>query len=190
MTQQATATVASEQASFTSSIAPVAGENTTVAITSLDNVNNGDELKLSVTTTDLSAANAQFAVENDHTAVAGIELKLTDSTNTAVTFEGGAATITTYIVPGLDPAKVSVKYNGTGDQPTLVSYNATTGELVFTTTHFSEFYVDYEGTWYYVPAVGKGRRGAGVLHAERAPPDAVEGESLSHIVTSRQIDSN
>ena len=155
VTTQSTATVVSEAASFMSSVAPAEGKTSTVEITSLDGVANNDKLKLTVTTSNLDAATAQFTVEDDHTAVAGIDLKLTDANNAAVTFVDGTATVTTYIVPGLDPSKVTVKYNGEGDAPTSVSYDSNTGELVFTTTHFSEFYVDYSGMWYYVKSANR-----------------------------------
>ena len=133
---------------------PTAGTvNTNVEITGLT---EGDNLDLSVSTQDLAAAstNTDFTVEEDHTAVAGIDLTLTKN-GTEVTFDSGVATIVTYIVPGLDPAKVTVKYNGTGTAPTLVSYDSTTGRLEFTTTHFSEYFVDYGGYFIYLPATGK-----------------------------------
>ena len=92
------ATVTGSAASFTSSAVPVSGTNneTTVAITSLDNVNDSDTLTLTVDTTDLttSAGNSDFEVAEGSTAVAGIDLTLKDSNDTAVTFDGGEATIT------------------------------------------------------------------------------------------------
>ena len=79
--------------------------------------------------TEAAAGNSAFAVNDGETAVAGIDLSLVNSANQKVTFSGGTATVTTYIVPGLDPANISVKYNGDGDDATFVSYNAETGEL-------------------------------------------------------------
>ncbi len=142
---------------FTVNNVPADGKATNVAITGLDDVNAGDPLALNVETTALEAAagNSAFAVNDGETAVAGIDLSLVNSANQKVTFSGGTATVTTYIVPGLDPANISVKYNGDGDDATFVSYNAETGELIFTTTHFSKFYVVYAGEWAYVPQLNR-----------------------------------
>lgn len=76
--------------------------------------------------------------------VAGIGLELSSveaTTQTPVTnFGVGNVIVTTYIAKGLE--NVTVKYNGTnGGDPTNVQYYPSTGELTFTTTHFSEFYV-------------------------------------------------
>ena len=77
--------------------------------------------------------------------VAGIGLELFsvgETTQTPVTsFGDGNVIVTTYIAKGLE--NVTVKYNGTngGGDPTNVQYYKSTGELTFTTTHFSEFYV-------------------------------------------------
>ncbi len=147
------ATVINGSATFTANDAPVEEKTTTVAITGLDAEENND-LTLSVETEGLEAASAAFAVEEDHTAVAGIDLTL-ENNGTKVTFDNGSATVTTYILPGLDPAKVTVKYNGEGAQPTNVSYNAETGALTFTTTHFSEFYADYDGEFVYLEKTGR-----------------------------------
>ena len=128
-------------------------KQTTVAITDLDGVQQGDSVQLNVTVEDINQApsDTAFQVAANHTAVAAISLELKDASGTNVTFDGGTATITTYIVPGLDPAEISVVYNGAGDAPTFVSYDPATGMLVFTTTHFSQFYVDYKGSFAYLP---------------------------------------
>lgn len=72
----------------------------------------------------------------------GLELSSVDgTTQTPVTsFGDGNVIVTTYIAKELE--NVTVKYNGTnGGDPTNIQYNKSTGELTFTTTHFSEFYV-------------------------------------------------
>ncbi|MBQ9558292.1 MAG: hypothetical protein IJU94_06800 [Clostridia bacterium] len=148
-----TAQVTNGAANFTANAAPVANEATTVTITGVAAAED-DNLTLSVATEGFEAASAAFAVAEDHTAVAGIDLTL-EKNGTKVTFDNGSATVTTYILPGLDPAKVTVKYNGEGAQPTNVSYNAETGALTFTTTHFSEFYADYEGEFVYLEKTGR-----------------------------------
>ena len=50
-----------------------------------------------------------------------------------------SSTITTFIAPGL--SSVNVLYNGVGEQPYDVTYNAATGELSFKTKHFSQYIV-------------------------------------------------
>ena len=95
------------------------------------------DTSLTVETSSFEVASTKgFAVTAGNTAVASISLALDDNTTS---FNGKEVTITTFIEKGLD--NVAVYYNGTGDAPTLVSYNATSGELVFKTTHFSEYYV-------------------------------------------------
>ncbi len=52
---------------------------------------------------------------------------------------GKKVTISTKIMTGLKD--VEIVYNGEGDAPADMNYNPATGELSFTTTHFSEFFV-------------------------------------------------
>jgi hypothetical protein len=149
-----TTSVQNGNASFASPVAPADNKTTSVAITNVDAADD-DFVTLSIDVDDFEEANSNFVVEDNHTAVAGIDLSLTDAAGQNVTFDGGEATVTTYILPGLDPANVTVKYDGTGAQPTLVSYNAETGKLVFTTTHFSSYFVDYNGEFAYVPQLNR-----------------------------------
>ena len=95
------------------------------------------DTSLTVETSSYEAVSTKgFAVTAGETAVAAINLSLADNTTS---FNGKAVTITTFIEKNL--TNVAVHYNGTGDAPSLVKYEASTGELVFTTTHFSEYYV-------------------------------------------------
>lgn len=95
----------------------------------------------------VESASTTFSVTSSgSSAVAGIDLSLTkttttgsDSTNTLVTSFGSPVIISTYLAKGLED--VSVVYNGDGDAPSDINYDAVTGLLSFTTTHFSEFYV-------------------------------------------------
>ena len=89
-------------------------------------------------------ASRKFAVENENSVVsAGFDINLSEGLAVA---ENGSVTITTYIQPGLT-GEVNVVYRDedgndpTEGQPTGVSYEVETGKLVFTTTHFSEYYV-------------------------------------------------
>lgn len=93
---------------------------------------------------------SNFTIEGEkfdstsQSVVARIGLELSSvggTTQTPVTsFGDGNVIVTTYIAKELE--NVTVKYNGTnGGGPTNIQYNKSTGELTFTTTHFSEFYV-------------------------------------------------
>lgn len=122
-------------ATFTVPAAPVNGSSTTVALTGLT---DGTNYTLSATTYGIESAPASFQVVGNDGAIAAITVSLTDAQGAAATFDG-EATITTYIAKNLENPQVI--YSGTGAQPTSVSYNATTGELVFKTNHFSTYIV-------------------------------------------------
>ncbi len=87
-------------------------------------------------------ASRKFAVENENSVVsAGFDINLSEGLTV-----NGEITITTYIQPGLTGTVNVVYRDEEGNvpeegQPTVVSYEVETGKLVFTTTHFSEYYV-------------------------------------------------
>ena len=113
-----------------------------------------------------AAANSAFQVSSGEGVVAAISLSLADGTTS---FNGEEVTITTYIEKNL--TDVSVHYNGNGAAPTLVRYTASSGELVFTTTHFSEFFVTSK-------SVAKiGEKGYGTFRA--ALDAALDGETIT-----------
>ena len=96
---------------------------------------------LTVETSSAEIADAKFTISGA-TAVASINLTLSEGNIGA----NQTATITTYIDKNLDPAAVHVYY--AGDTTLIdykVSYAASTGELVFETSHFSEFFVTVAG---------------------------------------------
>ena len=115
----------------------------------------GGNAKVDVTTYTAPKANEMFTVTDGSgaTALAGIDLTLTQATAGEVTTFEQPVTVTTYITKGLDPAKIDVKYSGAGEQPiferndlstssqSATGYDPTTGELRFQTTHFSQFFV-------------------------------------------------
>lgn len=157
-TQQKTV-VADTPTTFTVNVAPANSvtsnkvENTTV--TFAKNVFTSDQTAiLTVEVKDISSSivDSSFTVENGKSAVAGISLTLTVG-ETTQTGNFGNAVIETYIAKGL--TSVQVKYNGTGTEPEAITnttssessslspnyYESDTGKLVFSTTHFSEYYV-------------------------------------------------
>lgn len=106
-----------------------------------DNLDADKTYSLSVKSTTAAEAAGKFTVSSGSAAIAGIDLTLTDTTtNDSVSSFDSEITITTYIVPGLDKDSIKVLYGDDG-KDYLKSYNASTGELVFTTNHFSQYYV-------------------------------------------------
>jgi len=91
----------------------------------------------------VTTENTLFNVNSEGAVVASLGVTLyVDGVETSEELpEGALYTVTTYVSTGL--SDVSVEYTGADDkdQPTLVSYVAETGKLVFTTNHFSEYTV-------------------------------------------------
>ena len=118
--------------------APSASTNKTTIDASAGAFKTTDKVDVNVTTT-----NSLFDVNAAGSVVATLDITMTvNGTETSADLTGGKVyTVTTYVSKGL--TNVSVAYTGTDgkDQPTLVSYNPVTGELVFTTTHFSNYAV-------------------------------------------------
>ena len=130
-------------------------ENTTV--TFAKNVFTSDQtaiLKVEVKDISTSIVDSSFTVEDGKSAVAGISLTLTVG-ETIHTGNFGNAVIETYIAKDLSNVQVKYKGNGTesepgnmwvvasadSSKPSTNYYESYTGKLVFTTTHFSEYYV-------------------------------------------------
>ena len=111
------------------------------------NLNSSATHILTLEVADIDTSSAKFTVENTKSAVASLSFDLKAigtngsgaTTQTPVDTFTNPVTITTYIAKGL--SGVQVKYNGEGDAPTLLDYESGTGKLVFSTTHFSEYYV-------------------------------------------------
>ena len=139
--------VATTDASLAANVAPAGGNNTTtVDIPAGALGTTAGSATLSVDTYDVLEA-GNFTVTGDNGTVAGIDLTLVVSGTNVTTFaEGKPVTVTTYIAKGL--SNVNVVYNGAGAAPTEVTYNETTGELSFKTTHFSQFLVTSDSVAY------------------------------------------
>lgn len=95
---------------------------------------------------------SKSCIEWEISPLAGIDLFVFVDGN-AVTNFASPVTVTTYVAKGLTSQEIinnaseaekeglKVICNGSGDQPTITSYDSTTGKLVFTTSHFSQYYV-------------------------------------------------
>ena len=135
---------------------------TTVSIPS-GVLETGKSASLSVTSfsttaiDDGDAEDAEFTVvdtaDKDKPILGALDITLTVGTEEKKDFKDSPLTITTVIAKGLNGNKdyptegdntacsIQVKYNGEGDGGTVTSYNAETGELTFTVTHLSTYYV-------------------------------------------------
>ena len=145
-------------------------KTTVILPDTIKELNVSEETKVVLTTTvypvEEAITNENFTVTgSNNTTVAAIDLQLSVGSNSVSTFvdsnnEKVAVTVTTYILKNL--SNVVVKYNGIGDQPADISittsnasekpnanyYESDTGKLVFTTTHFSEFFVVSDAVCY------------------------------------------
>ena len=94
---------------------------------------------------------SKFCIKGESSPLAGIDLSVFVDGN-AVTNFASPVTVTTYVAKGLTTETINnasdaeskglkVIYNGSGDQPTITSYDPATGMLVFMTSHFSQYYV-------------------------------------------------
>lgn len=138
---------ASENA-ITVPITPSAEQGAKTTVTFAAGAVSGDTVLVTEVKSIEESMSANFEVA-DGSAVAAIDLKITDSVGTPKSIpEGKTVTVETYILKGLNTATLNVKYNGKGDAPNVVSYDSVTGKLVFTTTHFSEFYVVSDAVCY------------------------------------------
>ena len=100
------------------------------------------DMKLDVVTYSTEAAAAKFTVADGSTVVAGIDFTLSAGDQAITEFNGNEATITTFITKNLNESDVHVYYVGdTTLTDYKVSYESSTGKLIFKTTHFSEYYV-------------------------------------------------
>ena len=81
-----------------------------------------------------------FAVSDGNGVAASISLTMKSGETPITYFNGEKVTVETYIETGL--SGVTVKYKGTDAQPSDIVYVPATGMLTFSTTHFSEFYVE------------------------------------------------
>lgn len=99
---------------------------------------------MTVEATPIVAANNTFTVSSSSNGAVGaidLTVKVNDVVVEQFENESGEAipvTVETYVAKGL--TGVTLEYNnGTGDQPTDVNYDSTTGKLTWKTTHFSTF---------------------------------------------------
>ena len=135
--------VANQKTTFTAATVPAKGPNENTTVEFEENALVEGEYKLEVTT-----ENNLFELKSENgDNAASIDLKLYDKDGALTTAfaDGKKATITTYVTKGLTlTTGREVVYTGTDGkaQPTFISYNEETGELKFSTNHFSEYQVD------------------------------------------------
>lgn len=122
-----------------------------------------------------SSVSKSFSINPSNGAVvSGIDLSLTVDGVNVDTFNGKVK-VTTCIEKNL-PSDIDVIYNGSEAedmQPTDVSYEPTTGELVFYTTHFSQYLVTSKKA--VVATIG----GKGYASLQYAIDDAKDGDMVT-----------
>lgn len=149
---------------FNSSLAEIPSNPVGTGATNKTTVNFGSNIDsnatylLTLETADFDTSSAKFTVGDNESAVASISFDLkkivsseSGTSQSAIDTFSTPITVTTYIATGL--TNVGVKYNGAGSDPGAVTvttstspvsgnyYESDTGKLVFSTTHFSEYYV-------------------------------------------------
>lgn len=132
-------------------VASVSGGKTTVNFSNASLETNAT-YAVNVEALTANAANEAFQIsssinEKEKEVLGSVKLSLTqikDGNATTVSSFNGDVTVSTYIGKGLT-GTISVVYNGTGDVPTDISYNAETGIVSFKTNHFSEFFIVRDG---------------------------------------------
>lgn len=155
----------------TTGVQPISAteESTTLTVENVTPINSGatsvefplgalgkdvKEATLQVIAYPTSVISKKFGISGNNSPLAGIDLSVFVGGNEVTEF-GSAVTVTTYVAKNLtsnliegssaasDAANegLQVVYNGDGRQPTIVYYNPTSGELRFSTTHFSPYYV-------------------------------------------------
>lgn len=112
-----------------------------------------------------------FDISTGSNTVASLDLSLTNGTEVVSTFNNKTVTITTYIAKGLTGVTVTGPKEA---EITIVNYNSETGELTFTTNHFSEYVVTTTGSYEAYNATTKKAYGNWVL----AINEAVSGDHL------------
>lgn len=173
-TTTATTTVAAAPTTDTS-------KQTTVTLTAVSSdshaaFNQNSKLNLKVETNDVKASSSStaFTVSDGSTAVASIDLTLTKITTTTSGSEtsthedelhsGFTAQIETYIAKNLSDVTITYKNDdGTPETWTAdntddahkLTYDAESGKLTFTTTHFSQYIVTSERAVAYIAATDK-----------------------------------
>ena len=159
-------TISSEASvTVTTKNAPGATKSTSVTFPA-NSLSTTTDHNLRVETSPAEVASAKFQAQaGDNEVVASLDFTIDNAESTD--FGTFAVTVTTYIAAGLD--NVAVLYSGSGDNPVAsadathatdgvadiyetdnalgenVGYSQESGKLVFTTTHFSEFYVVVSG---------------------------------------------
>ena len=157
-----TGTTTNGTLTLTAPVAPATDNGSTQTTTVVIDGGLDDDKNYTLTTeTSDAITSSNFEVQGvDGTPIAKIDLNLYDAQNNKAFTAGsetGIATITTYIAKGLGTKdNIHVVYSGPESQPTITvtDYDNATGKLVFTTTHFSEYYVVSDSAAAYIPETG------------------------------------
>ena len=141
-----------EEVTFNVASTPVAAANTATAeekkttvkfpagSLKVDSESESKEVSLEISSAPIAEASSSYTVAgSDNAVVAGFDFNLTGVEST--TFDDGVE-IETYISKGLGEAstlKIQAVGTETGTAPSIVSYDSTTGKIVFKVYHFSKY---------------------------------------------------
>ena len=141
-----------EEVTFNVASTPVAAVNTATAeekkttvkfpagSLKVDSESESNEVSLEISSAPIAEASSSYTVAgSDNAVVAGFDFNLTGVEST--TFDDGVE-IETYISKGLGEAstlKIQAVGTETGTAPSIVSYDSTTGKIVFKVYHFSKY---------------------------------------------------
>lgn len=139
----------------------------------------GKSVELKIAVKNYTSINEKdFAVSDGNGVAASISLTMKSGETPITYFNGEKVTVETYIETGL--SGVTVKYKGTDAQPSDIVYVPATGMLTFSTTHFSEFYVESD------KQAGIGDKGYVTL---QAAVDAAKGGDTITLLKNVQLTS-
>ena len=131
-------------------VTPEGDGHTTIVFPSGSFAEENKKLQVNIETKNLSAVNPNFEVDaTGMGAVAAVDVTATVDGNEVTSFNGQKVQIETYIEAGLaanelvlsyvDDAGIKTKAADSNGDFAIVSYDATTGKVVFETNHFSTY---------------------------------------------------
>lgn len=176
-------------------VTPLNSGDTTVVFPK-NSINTPEKATLKVVAySTTSSISKKFGVSlGGDSPISGIDLSLTVNGKNVETFKS-EVTVTTYVATGLvsgmeevdgsvaAAAGFSLKYNGSdADQPKIVSYDPVTGKLVFTTTHFSLYYVSSSS------AVAVNETMGAAYTSLKSAVEAVKDNETAEIVLLKDVD--
>ena len=161
--------------SLTANSSPVGAEKSTKVsipenVLTLPEGEENSAVELTIVATEVETETSTFTLvsaDEESPVLGAIDITLKVGNEEKTDFSSTPLTITTYVAQGLNGGEsynsstdtgktcsIEVKYNGEGENGTVTKYDATTGELVFTVSHLSTYYVVDENVVAYNSTTG------------------------------------